>query len=689
MTLHRILDHYRRSDRSCQSDQTPCLHGQDISPFTNPNKESARLRPRLFPFMTHAGGQYAGIARLHGPPTLPAPMPYGHPEIFQDGSEIPTSDLGTYGLTGELLPTTSDDRGTPGVGPSTYPHVIHGTPLPLLPPEHRGTNHGDDKENVPPDGTSSSVDVVEQNIPVTWSDVDLPIRARRTLGCRGFFARPGISHESYPENDEHDWEDDLGSMSNLNEAPNRFSHVTQASYADTSDHDSDHHRASFATTYDSAGHARPPSAPLADSAGISGTHRRATGQLNSPHLSALAALTPEELLQSAKSLLLRKVLSTTKLDADVEDRCAISQYEGSSRPDQEDFLQNEMQLEAIRQLNREVLEQAVQEVADEVEQKKRGVPESSRRNAMETLRPKTCVPGSYDPNVSFEKAKQMIASWPSGGSQSPTSSTRPLLSGKGGRGRLGFSETRGTFTTQADEDDLPTSVTPEFGRARRIPIRGRYIPNPGTGTLSFTPEGPPPRDWRVPSPSSFVNIPLDGEDCYEMRRIHQIREGARAAIDSQTSLQPLILTRTTTRRANFDPGHCLTDRELAVRERNWSNSPRCGGVTGSVALNTAVRGLEEGRALITPAQAANAEALKEQRNISTKYYLYFMFCPISAAFFGFGYADGIARRASQGRVTEMHAEDKRHALTVALPLGMIAWGLIGLTMLIVWAVLHH
>ncbi|KXL42645.1 hypothetical protein M433DRAFT_146678 [Acidomyces richmondensis BFW] len=608
-------------------------------------------------------------------------MPYGHPENFQDGSDLPTSDLGTYGLTGELLPTTPDDRGTPGTRPSACPYLTQGTTLPILPAEYRGASFDEDKENVPPGDALSDIDFAEQDIPVTWSNEDIPVRVRQaTLGCQDSFAGP--------DNDEHDWEDELGSMSNLNGAPNRFSHVTQASYADTSDHDSDHDRTSFGASRDPTVSVRPPSRSLVDFAGASGTRHAMTGQLNSPFLSALAALTSTELFQSAKSLLLRKVLSTTKQNDDNEDNLTVDPSQNSSRRDKDDFMQDEMKLETIRQLNPEVFEQAVREVADEVEQEKCGTSESSRRNAMENSRPRTHIPGSYDPSSSFEKAKQMIASRQSGGSQSPTSSTRPLLSGRGGRGGLGFSETRGTFTTQADEDDSTPSFTPAFGKTRRIPIRGRYIPNPGTGTLSFTPSRSRSRDRRVQSPS-FVNIPLDGDNRYEMGRIHRIGDGARAAIDSQTSLQPLILTRTTTRRANFDPGHCLTDSELADRERNWSDNPRYGGVTGNVALNIAVRGLEEGRALITPAQAANAETLKEQRDISTRYYLYFMFCPISAAIFGFGYADGIARKVSQGRVSEMHAEDKRHALTVALPLGMIAWGLIGLTMLIVWAVLHH
>lgn len=75
---------------------------------------------------------------------------------------------------------------------------------------------------------------------------------------------------------------------------------------------------------------------------------------------------------------------------------------------------------------------------------------------------------------------------------------------------------------------------------------------------------------------------------------------------------------------------------------------------------------------------ATPEMIREQKQISARYFWRCAWCPLLAFGFGLGYVDRHVARATQGRILGTTAVDRRHALACALPLSLLGWTAIAL-----------
>ncbi|KAK4543994.1 hypothetical protein LTR36_004768 [Oleoguttula mirabilis] len=592
---------------------------------TNPFEGDSEHLPHVLP------------ARPAGPPILPVPPPSAHLPYYhyRDGTELQTSEQ-TYGVTGELLQITPAAR---QIASSSYPWPTGGTDIsaaaasyPYFP------NREENKENIPPDDSGMAMGAVA-GIPAAWSNADLPARTRDSFRDRGLTGQPFIrssTHYNHQAEEDDAWEDTQASDTHPNLA-NLAGRPSQDSYADLSD-DGTGHRLSLV-----APQGQPTLRNVTTFAGspiVRFGNKAHRVLMSGPHEPA-----QDMTIKRAKQLLKANMMENKLMGTLADGFGALE----SQATDREQLRRNEAELENIRKRNPSAVKVAVEQVAQET---KKRIPRPYRP--------------PYSPNNSFEKIYQLGLR---GEVESVNSGRRGLLDGSQSRyhGELVRSDTMNTFMTIPK---VPRGVPPVPG----LPAE-HWSPLPAQPQIAMTPRG---RATATPSTHRTV-----GPDEYEMEPITRCGT-SRAAMTSQTQLLPMTLGVRSP--AAFDPGRPLTDAEFMEREPNWTMTSSRRHTRLHVGLPVHANGEEP--TLINRDDMQTAALLREQKDISRKYYSATIWCPITAMMFGLGFFDGRAKAKSQGRITKMNKSHKFWALYVATPLGVLTCTIFTVVFVVIYIVTH-
>ncbi|KAK5121112.1 hypothetical protein LTR85_005596 [Meristemomyces frigidus] len=576
-------------------------------------------------------------ARLAALPNLPVPPPPVHLPYYQEGTAIQTSDQ-TYGATGDLLQITPATR--QGGSPS-YPWPTGGSSVVTgrypYPPSGE-----ENKENVPPEDSVLALGAVA-GIPAAWSNADLPMHTRDSFRDRGLTGRPFLRHSSrYSHRAEEDdaWEDtqasdthaDLADLADLAGRP------SQDSYADLSDDGTDRRLSLIAPQ----GQPTMRTFTAGDGSPVlrfgNKAHRVLMSGPNEPR--------QDDSLKRAKQLLKANMMANMLMGALANGLGSVD----TEVIDREQHRRNEMELEDIRKRNPAAVKAAVEQVAHES---------------------KACLPRPfrppYDPQNSFEKICQL--GLVGGDVPSVTPGRCGILEGgQSPHEEFRRSETMNTMATIRHRGPPIPGLPPAF-----------WSPLPALPQAAMTPRG-----RATATPSTHRTIGPEEYEEYEMDAITRCG-GSRSVISSQRRLLPFRLGASSIR--SFNPRRPLTDEELMEREPNWIMSPS-NRHTSRLHVDIPINVNAEDARLINRDDVQNATMLREQKIISRRYYAATIWCPVSALMFGLGYFDGKARARSQHGVTEMAKSHKFWALFVATPLGLVAYTIVGVVIVIAIVATH-
>ena len=683
----------------------------------------------------------------HPPPGLPVPPPPARLPFHYDCTDLPTSDQ-TYGATGELLrvtpPKDTHSRQSypyPVGEPSMYPPMqydgnggeCHYPPMPTghekayypsMPYEYGQEAYypHDNKENLPPrDSFESNPFPASAPVPTSHAGFSHNLQprqhaeeynleeprycnvTRRLKPRRNKKNKPGRI-PSDPDDDEWKDIDPADDPEDEIEAARRES---QFSYANTSD-------AGDWIEVEDGGKCCMPSMPLYAQPELQAC-RMSDGTLGHP---AREIMDPdEETTDPRRAALLKDVKYAVALIKEVLSEKQVKSTYAAYSERAGELRYNDMpehRLQALKYKNEMAVQHAADYMAREVPNMRPGYGrayhngytppvgflELMRKIDIVVADPRELPKKKLPPQKGMsELAKYYLNKLPT-----PESSA-------GSSPQLVYSETVGSFRT----------VTPEKGK-QRIRTWINELEKPEPETVVNQPESEPalkkpepvmtPGGRGVATPSDnhriAITTPLDSErtgraDEYEMNEL--VRHNSttnkagkgRPAMSGQTSLRPLQLAvgngntgveeSSTT---SFVPGRRLTNTELAQREPGWTMmSPE------SRSLPRTAFELPDNTPLLRRMDSAQAEAggggevEKEKKAISTKYFAMAALCPVTAVLFGLGKFDSRARKVSKGRVDGMVREDKTWALWVAAPMGVIAYAIVVVVVIILRVVAAH
>lgn len=600
----------------------------------------------------HAGRRqpqrYIVSDRFGNPPGLPAPTPPTRAVNQQESPELLTSDQ-TYGATGELLEMTPATRVQ---GSSTYPYQPGGNSYVgkgkgKATEEDMDDSHSN-KENIPP---SDSV-MAFAGLPAAWSNVDLPAPVRASLVMdRSLSGNPMARVSSlYTEDDEGAWEDTQASEShpNFDDMPQRQS---QVSYADLSDDEGED------------GLILPPSLAGQGQPSLQQVRTRDGTATQSQFVNKAHRVLMSRPDEPAHDITRQRVKDLLK--ANMEQKRIGHVYGGmlgqTPTYDRAQMRRDELELEVLRQNNRSIFKQAADEVAAEEMAKRR--PRQRRL---------------YDPHNSFE---QVIRKCGLGGddTRSVASSSRAGLLDEDQRwpqmpGELVYSPTINTFRTAPRNappmPPMPGLVPQTWGTVRTECWSPLAVQQP---VRVYEPRG---RRNMTPSTVRTRNA---GDEGYELHTLGRFYGTSRPAMSSQTSLLPIQLASTneestTTTRV---PGRRLTDQEFMDRQPSWRDYGPWAKTPWRQGLSLPVNGVAQ-PLLPYHDRRPNARVLREQGEISQRWFCLTALCPVTALLFGLGKFDRKAQAISEGRVEEMSPREKGWALYLAVPLGVIVYAIIGI-----------
>lgn len=571
--------------------------------------------------------------RIPGPPNVPAPAPpplHGKSgaQYYSGWSDLPTTDQ-TYGNTGQLLQLTPQEStyppypGLQGAGSATYAYDgTHGARRHVRRRAHFTGNEAF--------GRDYDEGEDKENTPPG------PSRAERGAGMQSGLAVPRPLHRSssyYPD-DESVWESTQASESRANLAdpdaigrPNEEERPSQESYANTSRCSTDH-RLSV-----------PRQAPIAGSAS-----RRPSEQI-----SGMAAGQPRVINPAA-------ALPTWREEVPTEETKAKGILGGKFREDVADI----QELDRLGKTNPAAFRKAKDFFADKFGRLKLSPPKAA-----------------YSPKDSFSKAIQLGSNRDA--HQSASSDTQGLLNHRGEpvmSGGLRFSETTNTFMTSPR---TPVSATKPYSPLHPTPV----TPAPVTPPASALVRGRATTEsTRATAPRSNQDTPIT--DNIELRRMRKKKPThvSRAAMSSQTELQPLALVESTASAAS----RRLTVAEFLAAEPGWTAEPdfsRTGALAqyfhraDAFGIQQPDGTVERVSLLMRPEEARNIGTRRSQRKLTRWYFRVCILCPLTAILFGLGGLDWRMRQITKGRITEMSPTAKKQALEVYVALGIIAWSGLG------------
>ena len=587
--------------------------------FEDQRRASRMESPPNFTF-----GHPGQTSRFFGPPGIPAPMPQASslqsrtPYYHSGLTDLPTTDQ-TYGNTGQLLQLTPHEaRYPPSSGPSNAYDYSAGAP-----PEDPFELEYDDeeeKENTPP----------------------------RPARVPGFYmtsqAMPRSS--SYYPDDQSVWESTQASESRANLA-DPVNRPSEESYADTS---VSGNRLSMPVGLSAGVH--PSAASHADTPGHRTDQRRGADHSSASPDCRKIAETDEKKA--------RKILEDKILEGNLNDKMSPM----APKIDKAQHAANMKELERLRQSNPSAVGKAVRAVADK----------------LGNLSPTKPV---YSPQSSFTKAARLGSNRRA--HHSTSSETHGLLSYNGSpymAGGLQFNDSMKTFQT------APRAPSTAAGGSIKD-----YSP------LTPSPVAPPAtvlmRD-RAATCSPLVNLFDSAQDTpvretIELRQVHKKKPRlvSRAAMSSQTELQPLQLVESTA--ASGVTGR-LTDAQLAEAEPGWTTRPDFseeGALARQIShirrpASFVIQQADLGGAgrislLMKPDDVRNFRMLREQKELTKPYYRACNLFPIAALLLGLGCFDFKMRSMTNGRIVEMEPAAKKLALGLYLPLGVIIYASIGLS----------
>ena len=530
----------------------------------------------------------------------------------------------TYGATSDLLYVT------PGRRP-IYPWSTGDTYM-NFGGNQRFETRDANKENVPP-GNPGLASGAADGIPATWSNADLPARTRDSLlRERGLSGQPFVRSSShYTQVDDNEaWEDTQASDTHPNLADLAEHRSDDTSLADISDIESNPRHSLFADQ-------GQPSL------------RQVQGQtptfVNKSHRFLFSR--PRDKPQDHNARLAERILKDRVLEQEITGKMLPF---GEPKVDKKVRREQLNKLEHLRRVDPASVQVAVQKVHKKL-QKHLTLPRGAR-NSFEDVIAKTRGDGRS--RTSSERGLLR-------GSESPFSQ----YSQYSHRG-LEYSPSTNTFVTIRDVPPLPTPKSSNWSPLVSQP-QTVMTPN-GRGTVT---------------PASTLHTVT--REQYEMQSIRRC-PGPRRAISTQTGLLPMQLGHGNSSTTSLAIGRALTDAELMDREQKWTMEPRTES-GARLQLNLPVN-YDPEPALIDAATLRDAAKIKEQKRISAIYFSRTVWCPITALMFGLGYFDGKARARIRQGVTEMSREDKRTALFIALPLGILMYTIVAVIIVIVNVAVH-
>ncbi|KAI7229769.1 hypothetical protein KC330_g7274 [Hortaea werneckii] len=537
--------------------------------------------------------------------------------------QFPTYDYGsdlptsdqTYGATGELLQMTPAIQH--GGGSAAFPWPTTGSPIGLGVYIPADSGEASNSENV---------DVVRnngQNIPAQWINADQPPSVRNSVQSRRLSGRPFLrssSRYSIPDDDE--WE----SIRESESRPDVTTRQSEDSIADVSDYASTHHKSR------QAAQGQPT---LQQSFGSDGAMRETFA--NKAHRQLMSR--PDDRVQDMTTKRMQDIL-TTRI---IEDNLTGKLCPTTPNVDKEKRKRDMDELNRLKAAHPAKFQVATERTAEQFEDGN-----LVRRSILGFGKRKVEHKNSFEEVMAEAQAL----------GEGRTPSARPLLPRRSsplGNNGLDYSPTQDTFVTVHQTPSIPslphTPWTP-------LPNRPQPILDPY-------------RRGRAPSSAQRTG---NAEE-FELQTL--TRHGrARASIRGQRALLPLQMDNSSTTSAPV--GRPLTDRELMQREPNWTLRPHANRPRSNLHIDVLPNADVE-RALLRPGQANNAEMVREQKQLSRKYYNWAIWCPISALLFGLGAFDRVVRsRSHHGAVTEMCEDHKFWALYFATPVGVVAYTIVGL-----------
>lgn len=310
------------------------------------------------------------------------------------------------------------------------------------------------------------------------------------------------------------------------------------------------------------------------------------------------------------------------------------------------------ELEQIRQKNPAAVKSAVEAVARKVESVRSQLPTKPSNNSKPIFFRASRIGLNREAHRSASSDKQGLLS------------QHDLPSPAAG---LTYSDTANTFQT--------SPRTPVFAPSSYSPLCAGLTP-PSTALL---------RD-RAGTNSTMRSIqktpPSVSIDAKAVRN-KKLKKVSRAAMSSQTELQPLALAESTT---SAITGR-LTATQLAAAEPGWTNHPdfsRAGALASHVhrssgfGIQQADGTVERVSLLMRPDEARNLSLRRLQKDLTRPYFRVCILCPLSSVLFGFGGLDWKMKAMTSGRVAEMEPGSKKDALGVFLILSVMAWAGFGI-----------
>ncbi|KAM3425793.1 hypothetical protein BST61_g7721 [Cercospora zeina] len=677
-TIKAILDDYEYT-RAPSSPPDEQLQEEDIG--TSPSIEHGRggggagetayerLRGLLSPLQTPntGGDSLFGEHRYRPEPLLAAPLPIYRGvhtyapggRYYNNSSDVPTSEQ-SYGNTSNLLnltprgvnspprvelfpcdPATCTDPAHIHVSSRAEPFEIYEDPEEDDPPTPSVVPYPeDDKENIPPDDYESPL-IAERGM---HGDTDF------RLTDAGFRFPDRDEHENdsdagnlgrqmprsssyYPDDEASEWVTEYG-VSQMELNPNsRLSAMTDESYADTSDECSED---------DFSPPPAPPQTPMSE-VPDEFPPPKAVNFLGEARDDVAA----DDDVDSRRRYLIEARIRT--LESKIANEQVNSKYTGSPKIDGTQRRAELAELEHLRALvpseSRPFMLKASESMT------------TDKASAQAKLqKAKTFVRPQYHPKINFSRAVALGRHETAFNSGSDTRGLLASPSSPSPYTNLGFNDSTGTFMTVNQES----------------PIDAR---GPATHLWSPFEQDPTHRAIHVKSPIGkkphIIDIELGPMRSSKSKRSH------RAAMGSQYEPRDLHLVQSKR----------MSDGQLMARSAGWTMFPRQQNVAtlGTAGpSNTPWSSSSTYPMLVKPETEQERDVRLEQKRISQRFlYGCAAFPPLSLAF-GLGFFDGIIAKRSGGRITEARPSEKRSALTVALPLGLMFWaaGIVALIVMI-------
>ncbi|TKA79549.1 hypothetical protein B0A55_02735 [Friedmanniomyces simplex] len=662
----------------------------------------------------------------HPPPGLPVPTPPGHMPFYYDCTDLPTSEQ-TYGATGELLQVTPQNTAGynssypyPTGGAEVYPPISYDEhyqpyypPMPYsnyqesyypttdsykqpyhpqMPYDYNSSYYPhDNKENVPP---SDSVVNFQQpaGMPTTWSNADLPPSHRASLSAPKGRQAPVPTYgrkRALPKKKLHDDDDDpvwvdIDPADDPEEDMRAAQRDSQLSYANTSD------PGSMCEHWEYGGMCCMPSVPKRGRRSLQAT-KLPDGTLG--HVPYIEAVQPKALSQNSEETYVKEGIALIKQV--MREKSVKATWGGEGNPSAE-LKENKMWEIKLRKLKNEH-PRAVKDAADHVAlEVPNMMPDQGRAWS-----------NGYDPHVCFQELMDRLNLYTADPHELPkepkrsrmphrglSESAQRLLDEHPGSSSAGleYSNTFNSFSTVK-----PASPRlPSWLADLESPLKPRPAMTPGSRAIAT----PSHKQYRG---RSLATTPSDSQrtgrvEKYEMNELTRCsRSGTgavRPAMSGQTTLRPLQLgsnnnTTLDSSTTSFVPGRRMTDTDLLQREPGWTMGPRDRPAASASASASAAAAAPRfafelspadtallGPRLLSLTEAQGREHAKERRHISNRAFCLTAVCPVSAALFGMGCLDGVARRVSGGRVEGMEEEDMFWARWIAAPLGVVFWAVV-------------